>query len=163
MVKKFEELTICDSFIFGKVMEDPFGEGRYLYTFKRTCLENNELILGDETEIRLYNANAFGDDIPEGIKKLYLYLNGGQAEDELTRDIDKSVDDVKRNKQLRSEYMKELALLMDAREEGREEERANTLREKERADMAVKRADKSEEEIRRLKERIKELETQVKE
>ena len=43
--------------------------------------------------------------------------------------------------------MREKTLLMDAKEEGIEEERENTLREKARADQAEDRADKAEEQI----------------
>ena len=43
--------------------------------------------------------------------------------------------------------MREKTLLMDAKEEGIEEERENTLKEKARADQAEDRADKAEEQI----------------
>ncbi|MBQ9607496.1 MAG: hypothetical protein IJV16_10045 [Lachnospiraceae bacterium] len=50
----------------------------------------------------------------------------------------------------RSAYMKEMVLWMDAKEEGREEERKNTEAEKERADKEKERADRAEARVREL-------------
>lgn len=51
----------------------------------------------------------------------------------------------------RSAYMKEMVLLMDAREEGREEEKVNTEAERKRADKAERRVRELEAELARLK------------
>ena len=53
--------------------------------------------------------------------------------------------------------MKEIVLFMDAKEEGREEEKNNTEIERKRADEAEKRADTAESELARYKAAFGEL------
>ena len=53
--------------------------------------------------------------------------------------------------------MKEIVLFMDAKEEGREEEKKNTEIERKRADEAEKRADTAESELARYKAAFGEL------
>ena len=69
---------------------------------------------------------------------MYRYIMTGQPTDELTRKLQRAVEAGRRNEKWRSEYMKELLHDDDMREEGRaegrDEERANTEREKARAD-----------------------------
>ena len=69
---------------------------------------------------------------------MYRYIMTGQPTDELTRKLQRAVEAGRRNEKWRTEYMKELLHDDDMREEGRaegrDEERANTEREKARAD-----------------------------
>ncbi len=53
--------------------------------------------------------------------------------------------------------MKEIALFMDAKEEGREEEKKNTEKERKRAEIAETRADAAESELARYKAAFGEL------
>ncbi len=57
----------------------------------------------------------------------------------------------------RSGYMKEMAVIMDAKEEGAAEERKNTEAERKRADGEKKRADAAEAELARYKAAFGEL------
>ncbi len=57
----------------------------------------------------------------------------------------------------RTGYMKEIALFMDAKEEGREEEKKNTEKERKRAEIAETRADAAEAELARYKAAFGEL------
>ena len=92
-----------------------------------------------------------GDEIPEDMQALFRYIMTGKPMDELTGKLQKAVEAGLRNEKWRSEYMKELLHDDDmreegraeGREEGREEERANTEREKARADAL-------EEKVRKL-------------
>ena len=89
--------------------------------------------------------------MPEDMQALFRDIMTGKPMDELTGKLQKAVEAGLRNEKWRSENMKEL--LHDAdmreegraegREEGREEERANTEREKARADAL-------EEKVRKL-------------
>ena len=79
---------------------------------------------------------------------LYRYIMTGEAKDELTGKLQRAVEDGRRNDKCRSEYMKELLHEDDIREEGRAEERANTERERARADS--------------LEEKVRELEAIIK-
>ena len=80
----------------------------------------------------------------EELKEFYEYVSTGKASGDLTRRIDEAVDHGHRNEAWRSEYIKERQILIDAKEEGREEEKENTERERKRADDAEQRADDAE-------------------
>lgn len=76
------------------------------------------------------------NDLPNDVRKLYEYMNSGKVGSRLTKRIDEAVINAKKIEEWRSAYVKEMVLLMDAREEGREEERLNTEMERRRADEA---------------------------
>ena len=84
-----------------------------------------------------------GYDISAEIKDSYAYIRSGQANNPLTKRIDEAVVKGRKNEMWRSEYIKERQILMEereeGREEGREEERANTERERSRAEAAERR------------------------
>ncbi len=123
---------------------DPFGQGLAQYTFRPRCDEYTDLVLENGTEWHFYNCTYTGDDIPKALRDFYEYIRTGKPDDELTERIHSAVIKGRKNKEWRSAYMKDIARLMDAREEGREEgraegreeERKNTERERERADKA---------------------------
>ncbi|MBR5407834.1 MAG: Rpn family recombination-promoting nuclease/putative transposase [Lachnospiraceae bacterium] len=100
---------------------DPFGYGLPSYKFRERCDEKPELTLGDGTVKFFYNCGYKGKDISDGLRKLYDYVESGNAEDELTKRIDAAVVKGRKNARWRTQYMKEWVLLQDARDEGREE------------------------------------------
>ena len=67
---------------------------------------------------------------------LQIILETGTCSNDLTERIDGAVVAVRMNEEWRSAYMKEITVIMDAKEEGREEERKNTEAERKRADDA---------------------------
>ncbi len=106
---------------------DPFEKGLSQYTFRERCDEDSKLLLGDGTMKVFYNCTYRGDDISDELKDLYEYVNHGRAKSQLTEKIDGAVQKARKNELWRGEYMKERALFMDAREEGREEGRTDLL------------------------------------
>ena len=79
-------------------------------------------------------------NFPKALRDFCEYIRTGKPDDELIERIHSAVIKGRKNKEWRSAYMKDIARLMDAREEGRaegrEEERKNTERERERANKA---------------------------
>ena len=142
--------NLPDSVIMFICTFDPMGKGLAKYTFKERCEEDDGLYLNDGTEKIFYNCTYLGEDIPEDLKKLYKYITTGKVSDDLTKRIDTAVKEIRKREEWRSEYMKEMVLLMDAKEEGREEERENTERERQRADSESQRADRAEARVKEL-------------
>ena len=108
---------------------DLYKLGLSKYTFRERCDEKKELVLGDGTVKIFYNCCYRGDDIPDDLRKFYDYVEGGNADSELTKKIDEAVVKGRKNEMWRSQYMKEWVVLQDAREEGREEGRAEGRKE----------------------------------
>ncbi len=125
---------------------DPFEKGQSRYTFRERCEEDESIVLEDETKRIFFNCGYKGNDIPDDIKMLYRYIETGKVENDMTRRLEEAVERV-RKMDWNSDYIREMMVLYDARDEGREEERANTEAERIRADRA-------EEEVRVLKERL---------
>ena len=78
-----------------------------------------EIVLGDKTTKVFYNCTYRGNDLPEDLKSFYEYVETGKADTDLTRRIDTAVERGRKNEMWRSQYMKEMTIIMDAREEGR--------------------------------------------
>lgn len=137
---------------------DPFGKGLGRYTFGEFCEEKPELRLGDGTTKIFYNCDYKGNDIPEDLRMLYYYVETGNAEDELTRRIDAAVIKGRKNAEWRSQYMKEQVLLMDAKEEGREEEAtlriSNMLKKGKTVDEIVELCDYPREQVEKVEKEL---------
>ena len=123
MDKGFSYKKLPESSVMFICTFDPYGKGLSQYTFSEFCKEKPDLSLGDGTVKIFYNCCYKGEDIPEDLRKLYNYVETGNAEDELTKKIDAAVIKGRNNHVWRSQYMKERVMLMDAREEGKTEGR----------------------------------------
>ena len=104
---------------------DPYKKGLSKYTFRERCEEDSEIVLGDKTTKVFYNCTYRGNDLPDDLNSLYEYVETGRADTDLTRRIDSAVEKGRKNEIWRSQYMKEMTIIMDAREEGREEGKAD--------------------------------------
>lgn len=115
---------------------DPFGKGLSQYTFSGRCDEDPETAINNGARRVFYNCSYCGDDIPEDLRRFYEYVNTGKSNNELTGRIDNAVAKARKKEEWKSSYMKEMAVIMDAKEEGAAEERKNTEAERKRADAA---------------------------
>lgn len=76
---------------------DLFGKGRHIYTFENRCIQDYELALGDETTKIILNTKGTMDDISPQMKHLLDYIDGLEASDEFTRELETAVKTVKNN------------------------------------------------------------------
>ena len=136
---------------------DPFGDDRMIYTIRNQCVENPELPYDDGARtIFLYTKGKKGRD-NESLSQLLDYMENTTRENAVTEeleDIQEMVDVVKEDAEVTVAYMKgferDQMFLEEGKELGRRLEQENTLREKKRADAAVK-------EIEKLREQLEEL------
>ena len=96
---------------------DLFGEGRYIYSFENRCLQNPELILGDEAVKIFVNTKGDIEAVDEEFQNLMAYFNGEEPRDEYTKALQSEVMNAKYRKEWRVEYMKLEILEQDIREE----------------------------------------------
>ena len=100
---------------------DPFGEGKYRYTFQHLCKEDTSLVLEDGMTKLFFNTKGNLEDAPEELRIFLQYIETKQPESEFTKKIDHEVERTKRNEKWRREYMKELLHDFDIKEEGKQE------------------------------------------
>ena len=164
MKKTWNYKALPDSEILFICTFDPFGRGLSQYTFRGLCEEDAGIRINDGATRVFYNCSYKGDDVPEDIRELYCYIETGTCSNDLTERIDEAVVAARMNEEWRSAYMKEITVLMDAREEGRQEEQKKTEAERKRAEtewkraeVERKRADDAEAIIARYREKYGEL------
>lgn len=108
---------------------DPFGEGRYIYTFENLCMENKDLELRDgATKIFLNTKGTIGD-IADTIKAFLRYVDGVVTDNSLVQEIEEEIRKVKLEEGERVNYMTFAMKMMEERKEGRAEGRAEGRRE----------------------------------
>ena len=119
---------------------DPFDRNRMIYTIRRKCVEEPDMPYDDGAEtIFLYTKGQKGDK-PEKLCQLLHYMEDSREENavnESLRNLHQMVTRVKQDGEVVLEYMKicerEAMLIKQGRKQGREEEQANTERERKRA------------------------------
>ena len=153
---------------------DPCGDDRMIYTIRNHCVENPELPYEDGARtIFLYTKGRKGRD-NESLSQLLDYMENTTRENAVTEeleDIQEMVDVVKEDAEVTVAYMKGFERDQMFLEEGKKQERENTLKEKQRADEEQKRADEEQkradmeqqradaaaEEIAKLRKQLEEL------
>ena len=97
---------------------DPIGSNRAVYTFENTCMEDKNILLQDGTKKIILNAGAFKETGNKELQGFLQYVKTGRVTTVYTGRIEKMIQTVKRNEQLRKEYHVLPAVLMDAFDEG---------------------------------------------
>lgn len=127
--QSYKKLNQC--YIIFICLTDIFEKGRHIYTFKNICQEDGELALGDGTEKLFLNANGQKDDVSPELKAFLDYVAGKPSEDQFVQKLKKAVNEAKKNREWRREYMTLLMRdqeniekgLEQGRKEGRKEGR----------------------------------------
>lgn len=83
---------------------DPFGCGRYVYTFKNVCTEERNLMLNDGASTIFLNTKG-RDDISPKLKAFLDIVGGESSNDEFVRRIEHRLKYAKQNLHWRREYM----------------------------------------------------------
>ncbi len=124
------------------------GLNRMVYTIQNGCAEVPEMPYDDGARtLFLYTQGTEGNP-PEELRQLLHYMEHTtmkNAQNKSLRDIQHMVDEIKSNGEVSLKYMKiferEEMLINEGFERGQEKERANTERERQRADAAEIKAD----------------------
>ena len=134
---------------------DPFGRGEPVYIFENKSNENPPQALRDGTKKYFFNCTYEREDIPEELVHFYRFVRTGVAEDLLTNELKKAVEENNMNYIYRSEYLRQRLLLEDAKEEGIEQgikqEQVHTEEQRLRAEAAETRVKEMQEELEKLK------------
>ena len=93
------------SFVIFICTFDPFGKGRYVYTFENRCKEDLSISLGDDATKIILNTKGTVGKISDELKSLLCFMDGMEPESDYTKDLEKAVDEVKADERWRREYM----------------------------------------------------------
>ena len=107
---------------------DPFEEKKYRYTFQGRCDEKEELLLGDERyTVFLSTQGENTDEVPQELITFLDYVKANLSEstqdfnDNYVRQLQESVKQVKKSREMGVRYMQLQELLKEERSEARAE------------------------------------------
>ena len=84
---------------------DPFKAGRYIYTFKNQCQEDDSIYLGDEATKIILNTKGVKGEISDVLKDTLSFMDGKIPETEYAKELESAVAEVKKSEKWRREYM----------------------------------------------------------
>ena len=93
------------SFVIFICTYDPFGKGRWVYTFENRCREDQSVALGDGAVKIILNTKGHVGEISDDLKALLRYMDSFVPEDSYTKALDSAVTDVRKDESFRREYM----------------------------------------------------------
>ena len=109
---------------------DPFGRGKYRYTFRHQCLEDLGVQMEDESEtIFLSTKGDNPEEVPVELVKFLKYVSADlqesteNFEDDFVESLQKTVHEIKQSRRMEERYMLTELLMQDERRAGREEGR----------------------------------------
>ena len=81
-----------------------FTGNRHKYTFKNVCIEDHDIALNDGATKLFLSTKGTQNDVSKPLQAFLDYIDGQEATDELLRDIDNAVYEVKHCEAWKEEY-----------------------------------------------------------
>ena len=81
-----------------------FTGNRHKYTFKNVCIEDHDIVLNDGATKLFLSTKGTQNDVSKPLQAFLDYIDGQEATDELLRDIDNAVYEVKHCEAWKEEY-----------------------------------------------------------
>ena len=110
--------SLPDTFIMFFCTFDYLNKGLPVYTFKSICTENKNIQLADGITKIIINSTAAEKEAHPELKLFLQYMNGKVGSHRFIQRIERRVREVKKNEELRREYMLINSFERDARNEG---------------------------------------------
>ena len=126
LAKGCEYAELPDSYVIFLCDFDPFGEGKYRYTFRKSCEETQKASLKDGRCIMFLNTcGENAEDVPEELVSFLKFVHADLKEsqtdfqDDYVRQVQKSVTHIKGSREMEERFMLLELLMQDERREGR--------------------------------------------
>lgn len=97
--------TLNDSYIIFICTFPVFTGNRHKYTFKNVCIEDHDIALNDGATKLFLSTKGTQNDVSKPLQAFLDYIDGQEATDELLRDIDDAVYEVKHCEAWKEEYV----------------------------------------------------------
>ena len=128
LLKGCEYAELPDSCVIFLCDFDPFGEGKYRYTFWTACEETEKASLKDGRCIMFLNTRGKNaEDVPKELVSFLKFVHADLKEsqkdfqDDYVRQVQKSVTHIRESREMEERFMLLELLLKDEREAGRQE------------------------------------------
>ena len=115
---KYAELK--KSYVIFICTADPFHLNLPIYHFENLCMENKDLLLGDEASKVFINSKGVRENISADMKAFLDFLEDREADSHLTKRLQKEVENARQQEEWRHEYMTLEEKYEEYLEEGRE-------------------------------------------
>lgn len=109
---------------------DPFDKQRYCYTFRNQCLEDGKVCLRDGSETLFLSTEGKNtSEVPESLVKFLQFVKADLEDSEkdfkdaYVQELQKSIYQIKRSREMGERYMVFEEMMRDERNEGRKEGR----------------------------------------
>lgn len=96
--------TLNDSYIIFICTFPVFTGNRHKYTFRNVCIEDYNIALNDGATKLFLSTKGTQNDVSKPLQAFLDYIDGQEATDELLRDIDDAVHEVKHCEAWKEEY-----------------------------------------------------------
>lgn len=93
------------SFIIFVCTFDLFRKGRHIYTFENCCIQDCAIRLGDDAVKIILNTKGIMNDITPEMKRVLDFIDGKEASDDYTRELEKEMKSIRGNEKWRLDYM----------------------------------------------------------
>lgn len=97
--------TLNDSYIIFICTFPVFTGNRHKYTFKNVCIEDHDIALNDGATKLFLSTKGTQNDVSKPLQAFLDYIDGQEATDDLLRDIDDAVHEVKHCEAWKEEYV----------------------------------------------------------
>ena len=98
---------------------DPYSRGRYIYTFERRCIEEQDLPAGDEARKVVVNTKGIKGDISPELKEAVIYLDREEITGPYSQELDDAVNALKSSEERRQEYMMLMTYMAEQKASGK--------------------------------------------
>ena len=96
--------TLNDSYVIFICTFPVFTGNRHKYTFRNLCIEDHDIALNDGATKLFLSTKGTQNDVSKPLQAFLDYIDGQEATDELLRDIDDAVYEVKHCEAWKEEY-----------------------------------------------------------
>ena len=96
--------TLNDSYVIFICTFPVFTGHRHKYTFRNVCIEDHDIALNDGATKLFLSTKGTQNDVSKPLQAFLDYIDGQKATDELLRDIDDAVHEVKHCEAWKEEY-----------------------------------------------------------
>lgn len=97
--------TLNDSYIIFICTFPVFTGNRHKYTFKNVCIEDHDIALNDGATKLFLSTKGTQNDVSKPLQGFLDYIDGQEATDDLLRDIEDAVHEVKHCEAWKEEYV----------------------------------------------------------